>query len=209
MAIFVDHVVNTNLNYSMLDVGCCGFVSEVEIASRAGELKAVKKKLRLPGLSQAKETRYFFNSARILSRIAQDEAKQRQDNVIAVLFRDSDGTASAGRGLWEDKWQSIIDGFHEEGFSKGIPMIPKPKSEAWLICALKQAPYQNCSVLEDRSGSDNSPNSLKKELANIIGHQVAIELICEIVVNQIDINKIQMPSFHAFRGRLESIINDD
>ncbi len=55
--------------------------------------------------------------------------------VIAVLFRDSDGTASSGRGLWEDKRKSIEDGFGEAGFDYGVPMIPKPKSEAWLLCA--------------------------------------------------------------------------
>jgi len=45
---------------------------------------------------------------------------------------------------------------------RGVAMIPKPKSEAWLLCALKNKPYESCEKLEDRSGNDDSPNSLKK-----------------------------------------------
>ena len=48
-------------------------------------------------------------------------------------------------------------------------MIPKPKSEAWLICALKRDPYQVCERLEARSGNDQSPNSLKRELEQLLG----------------------------------------
>src|SRR5690242_4954435 len=69
MAVIVDQVVEGKLGYSVLDCASCGFVSEHRLAQRAGELKAAKKALRLPGKKQAKETRYFFNSARILSRI--------------------------------------------------------------------------------------------------------------------------------------------
>lgn len=207
MAVIVDQVVESKLQYSMFDVGCCGFVSEVYVAGRAEELKTVKKKLRLPGKRQAKETRYFFNHARLLSRIARDHGKKCTDDVVAVMFRDSDGAASAGRGLWEDKWQSIIDGFEEEEFATGVPMVPKPKSEAWLICALKRSAYQNCPGLEDRSGNDNSPKSLKGELAAILQNEVTPELLCEVVRKRLDIGRIRMPSFKAFRDRLEEVID--
>jgi len=55
-------------------------------------------------------------------------------------------------------------GFKIEKFDRGVAMIPKPKSEAWLLCALRNKAYENCQKLEDRSGNDDSPNSLKKEL---------------------------------------------
>ena len=205
MAIMVDQIVEGCRNYSILEVGCCGYVSEHRLADRAGELKTAKKELRLPGKKQAKETRYFFNNARVLARIAKEKEAYLADEVVAVLFRDSDGTASAGRGLWDDKRQSMLDGFDEEAFSNGVPMIPKPKSEAWLICALKKLPYQRCEALEDRSGNDNSPKSLKKELEKILGIEVTPELLCERVRN-VDIDKIKMPSFQAFRERLEEVI---
>jgi hypothetical protein len=100
----------------------------------------------------------------------------------------------------------MLDGFDEEEFPNGVPMIPKPKSEAWLICALKKHAYQNCQALEARSGNDNSPHSLKDELAEILGEEVTPELLCEKVRNQVNINRINMPSFRAFRERLEEVL---
>ena len=208
MAIIVDQIAEGCVSYSILDVGCCGYVSERTLAKRARELKAVKKEIRLPGKKRSKEIRYYFNNARLLSRIAKEQqAKREDDDVVAILFRDSDGTASAGRGLWDEKRQSMIDGFEHEGFGKGVPMIPKPKSEAWLICALKKNAYQRCEDLEDRSGNDNSPKSLKKELDKIVDDEVTPELLCEKVrTRAIDIDRIRMPSFKAFRDRLEEVI---
>jgi hypothetical protein len=151
-----------------------------------------------------KETRYFFNNARLLAKIAKNLEEAESCEVIAILFRDSDGTASAGRGLWQDKRQSMLDGFKEEAFVRGVPMIPKPKSEAWLICALKDQPYQNCLVLENRSGNDNSPNSLKAELASILEEQVDRDLLCQVFNEKnVRFEKIDMPSFKAFLARLE------
>jgi hypothetical protein len=205
MAIIVAKIVEAKHHYSILD-GACGFISEGTVAQRASELKAIKKQLRLPGKKQAKETRYYFNSARILARFAKEKATALVDEVVAVLFRDSDGTASAGRGRWNDQWQSMLNGFKEEQFDKGVPMIPKPKSEAWLICAWKNHPYQGCQELENRSGNDNSPNSLKGELAKILGQEVTPELLCENVHQSFAIDRITMPSFQAFRERLEEVI---
>jgi hypothetical protein len=207
LTVMVDQIVEAKHGYSMLDVCCCGYVSEYHLTNRATELKAAKKSLGLPGKKRAKETRYFFNNARALSRIAKDQEAERKDDVVAVLFRDSDGTASAGRGLWDEKRRSVLDGFDEEDFDRGVPMIPKPKSEAWFICALKKNVYQHCEALEDRSGNDHSPKSLKKELGKILGDEITLDLLCDTVRNKIfDIDKVKMPSFKAFRDRLEEAI---
>jgi hypothetical protein len=207
MAVIVDQVVEKQLGYSLLDYGSFGFVSEHRLVQRAEELKAVKKALRLPGKKQAKETRYFFNHARLLARIAREQEAAREDDVVAVLFRDADGTASAGRGLWEDKRESMLDGFDEEDFPHGVPMLPRPKSEAWVLCALKRPPYRGCDALEDRSGNDASPHALKKELAAILDGKDVRETLCEMLAERtIDIDRIKMPSFTAFRSRLEEVI---
>ena len=206
MAIIVEQIVKPCLKYSILD-GACGFVSKHHLSQRAAELKIAKKKLRLPGKKQVKETRYFFNNARVLSRIAMDIQVDRKGKVVAVLFRDSDETASAASSLWEDKRKSMLDGFTEEGFLNGVPMIPKPKSEAWLICALKKHSYQGCEALEKRSGNDKSPNSLKGELKKLLDEDITPELLCEKVRGKVvDIDRIKMPSFKAFRDRLEQVI---
>ncbi len=207
MAVIVAQIVEGILNYSVFEIGSFAFVSEHRLAHRGGELKSVKKALRLPGKKQAKETRYFFNSARILARIARAVETEREEEVVAVLFRDSDGTASAGRGLWEDKRDSMLDGFDEEGYGRGVPMLPKPKSEAWILCALKRNPYYDCEALEHRSGNDDSPKALKKELAKILGEMDVREALCEMLVERkIDIERIAMPSFAVFRSRLEEVL---
>ena len=207
MTVIADQVVQARQKYSPLEARGCGYVSEQNLIQRAGELKAARKALRLPGKKRGKETRYYFNNARILARIAKDKATELDDDVVAVLFRDADGTASAGRGLWEEKRQSMLDGFNEETFMRGVPMIPKPKSEAWLICALKRNPYKGCEALEERSGNDQSPHSLKDELAELLDVAPSRESLCRIVQDKtVDIERIAMPSFAAFRTRLEAVI---
>ncbi len=208
MTVIVSQIVEQQHNYSLLDSECFGFgfVSESTLTQRASKLKAAKKALRLPGKKRGKETHYFFNNARMLARIAKERETKLSDEVVAVLFRDSDGTASAGRGLWPDKQQSILDGFIEEQFHRGVPMIPKPKSEAWIICAVKNQ-YSNCDALEDRSGNDNSPNSLKSELAGHFGSLPNREELCQMVKDRtIDIQQIRMPSFVVFQQRLNEVI---
>ena len=205
MATIVAKIVEAQYKYSILD-GACGIISERGVTQKASELKAARKQLRLPGKKHAKETRFFFNNARILARVAKEKSEAINDEVVAVLFRDSDGTASAGRGEWSAKRQSMLDGFNEEGFFQGVPMIPKPKSEAWLICAWKHHPYSGCQTLEERSGNDRSPNSLKAELNELLGADSMGDVLQEKVVECFDIDRIQMPSFKAFRDRLEEVI---
>ncbi len=209
MTMFVDRIVNARHGYSLLEAGCYGFLSERGLAALAPELKAPKKALRLPGKKREKETRYFFNNARILAKVAAEMEGERKDEVVAILFRDSDGTASSGRGEWADKRQSMLDGFGEERFKRGVPMIPKPKSKAWLLCALKANPYQNCADLEGRSGNDRSPNSLKGELSERLGADASlVEALCGMIEDgTIDVDRIHMPSFCKFRKRLEEMIS--
>jgi hypothetical protein len=101
----------------------------------------------------------------------------------------------------------MLEGFAEEGFVRGVPMIPRSKSEAWLICALQANAYQGCEALEDRSGNDRSPHSLKAELETILGGPASRETLRALVSDRaVDFDKIQMPSFSAFRGRLEAVL---
>lgn len=82
-------------------------------------------------------------------------------------------------------------------------MIPKPKSEAWIVCAVKENPYQACLSLENRSGNDNSPNSLKDELVGILGGLPTREQLCGMVNDGIiDYDRIDMSSFLAFKEML-------
>jgi len=146
----------------------------------------------------------FLINAITLAKIAKKRAKELDEDVIAVLFRDSDGTNSTIKGMWGDKLKSIENGFEIEDFNKGVAMIPKPKSETWLLCALKNNSYQNCIKLESRSGNDDSPNSLKNELEKL---DISNDEINDMIKNnKIDIEKIDMPSFIYFKDRLEELL---
>jgi hypothetical protein len=127
--------------------------------------------------------------------------------VGAVLFRDNDGTVASLRSLWQDKLRSINAGFAAEDFHLGVPMVPKPKSEAWLLCAAQENQYQNCARFEELSGNDASPNSAKKELATALtarGRSYAD--VCGMVGNgEINPHSINMPSFSCFKVRLEIV----
>jgi len=202
----VDRMVEARHHYSLLEAGCYGFVSRGALGDRKSELRPAKKAIRLPGKRRGKETRYFFDNARVLARIAKEREDQLKDDVVAILFRDAD-TATAGRGPWAEKQQAALDGFAEEGFARGVAMIAKPTLEAWLLCALQENPYQGCAALEDRSGSPNSPHPLKDELQGRLGCPVSREALCELVTSgRIDHQNINMPSFNAFRERLEAVL---
>jgi hypothetical protein len=128
--------------------------------------------------------------------------------LVLVLFRDADGTASSGRGEWADKWNSMLAGFAIEQISTGVPMLPKPKSEAWILCALRNQ-YQSCAKLENESGNDASPNSLKKQLEEHLGETGSRTVINEkIAMGTIDLDKIaDMDSLTKFTDRLNEVIN--
>jgi len=200
MYFIVDKIIEEKYDFSYYDVKdeMITFIPKVELTKFTRRLPPFTGKKGLKG------TAYFTNNAIALGKIAKEKSKELDDEVIAILFRDSDGTSSTITGLWEEKVQSIEIGFKIEKFDRGVAMIPKPKSEAWLICALKNKPYENCHKLEDRSGNDDSPNNLKDELERF---ELSTDKINEMIQNgQIDIKKIKMPSFEHFVERLNKLL---
>lgn len=205
MSWFVDQLIESfqGFEFSYIESDCVGFVSETYLA----ENKAPPtQKARLPGKKKPPETQYYFENARALAIAAQRKSEEiNDDKVIAVLFRDSDGTASAGRGDWANKRRSILAGFAEENFEYGVAMMPKPKSEAWLLCAVKED--QHCQQLENESGNDRSQNPLKAQLSEALeGNDSAEQLTDKIRSYEIDVHRIDMPSFNAFKDNLKEVV---
>ena len=161
----------------------------------------------LPGKKRPVETAYFFKNARGLARLAKDRSARDRCPVGAVLFRDSDGTVSSQRSLWRDKVASMEAGFTAEDFDLGVPMVPKPKSEAWLLCAVQAGQYQHCTRFEALSGNDASPNSAKLALQKALAARRRSHAdVGDMVVNgEIDPRRIRMPSFDYFRERLLTV----
>ena len=207
MAWMVDRLAEKRLGYSLLeqpqDTECVKFVSERELtkSDRPGPML-------MPGLKRGRETGLFTRNAQALGRLAKDLSHNRQDDVIAILFRDADKTNACNAGTWEEKRWSIENGFALVEFRNGVPMVPRPKSEAWLLCALKNPPYQHCNALEEASGNDDSPRSLKKQLAAVMGHDPTVQEQADWVrTGRIDPECIEMPSFTAFRKALNRALD--
>ncbi len=207
MAWMVDQLIETyqGFEFSHLSCASASYVSEKYLADN--KPKRLKKAMALRGKKKPAETKYYYENARALAIAANAKAKKLNDKVVAVLFRDADGTASAGRGNWRDKRNSMIKGFNAESFESGVAMMPKPKSEAWLLCAVKDNPYQHCCKLEDESGNDKSANSLKKQLSKALdGKDSTAELNELLSDGTIDPHQIDMSSFNAFKEDLEAVV---
>lgn len=205
MAVIVDALIEPALGYSLLDAGrdmdCVRHVPESELADRARGLKSVV----LPGEKQPKGYAGFVKAGQTFGAVAREEYLSQP--VVAVLFRDSDGTHRAPHDHWQRVVAGIRNGFERAGFADGVPMVPRPKSEAWLLCALKTPAYQHCDDLEDSPGNDRSPKSLKGRLEALVGHEANAEEQADWVRDgRIDPTRIEMPSFFAFRRALDTAL---
>jgi hypothetical protein len=208
MAVLVDNIVAKKLKYSMLAVtpAAVRYVGEQFLANLAKARKG--NRVSLVGKKQGQETAYFYINAWMLGEFAQKLEEDEEDEAVAVFFRDCDGTRAAANSLWNEKYQSIVDGFLRSGFQRGVPMLPKPKSEAWLLCAAQTPPYNNCVCLEDLPGNDASPNSAKMQLQLAFPQQVtSASLVAWLMVTPFDETKAAvMPSFDAFLKKLWAAI---
>ncbi|NOQ35509.1 MAG: hypothetical protein GQ569_06390 [Methylococcaceae bacterium] len=208
MAWFVDQCIEEIQGYefSHIESHLVRFISKSKLTKLSKSLSS-KKKLGLRGAKQKSETLYYQRNARALAIEAKKLEEELNDSVLAVLFRDADGTQSSSRGEWQAKWNSMLKGFQEEDFKRGVPMIPKPKSEAWLLCALKNN-YQHCENLENESGNDDSNSSLKSQLDDVLnGHTSATEIADKVHTKEINVLQIDMPSLNAFKTRLSEVLN--
>ena len=157
------------------------------------------RKMKLPGKKSRQKTAYFYKKAYILGKIALEKGED-----IAILFRDTDGTQSTSPSNWKERADSIHDGFKDSGFPNGVAMVPKPTSEAWILCCLQN--YKNCQKLEDLSGNQSSSKHPKKIIEQITGSAPTMEILVEITCkDNCDTEQIDMPSFNAFKTCLEEI----
>jgi hypothetical protein len=197
----IDLLIERQLGYSLVEYQALTLFSKAELAQCAKQMTARSRK----GKKQPIETRYFYNNARALALLT---GKLATEDRIVVLFRDGDGTATSERQEWAQKLQSMLDGFAVEGLTTGVPILPKPKSEAWWLCALRNG-YQNCQQLEDESGNDASPNSLKSQIETCLGEPATRLLLNDkIDSGEIDLDRItDLPSLTAFKNRLQEVLN--
>lgn len=204
MTILVNQEIESLLGYSPLESTpeCYIFVSKRALVDAAQDARQNKKSMSLTGKKRAEvETGLFYLNALMLGKQTNRIAIDRSDAAIAVLFRDADGTRSDSASLWQDKVKSIRQGFNDAGLGKrGVPMVPKPKSESWMLCVLRDH-YQHCISLEGLSGNDAGQDSAKDQLNTAMGGDSSTEAQVQILDQTgIDINLLadQMPSYAEF-----------
>jgi len=203
--LFLDKLFEAHYQYSFLSVEAVAFVHKSELVGE--ERKHHGRQFSAPGKRKAKETGYYYENARRLALKASQMQVDLGRVVIPVLFRDADGAQSSGRGEWSAKWVSMLNGFSAGQCEFGVPILPQPKSEAWLLCASKLHPYQHCEALEQESGNDDSPNPLKEQLSRALnGHSSTADLNEAIYEGNIDPLRIDMTSFNAVKARVNEVV---
>lgn len=205
MAVWLARLWETLLGYNLLATPeAVLYVSKQALAQKGKEV--VKRMQKQRGKKQEPETGLYFSNARHLGLMAQQLAVEQGDAVMAVLFHDTDGTNSAPGQLWQAKWDSMVGGFASASFDFGVPMLPKPKSEAWLLCAGHTAMH-SYATLEDISGSDDSPKSAKDRWDEFMGSPQNAALEAGWCTNNPTEwkNLLTMPSFKAFYDRFHDV----
>lgn len=205
MSALIDRLIEPVWKVPPLKTGCFAFISKHQLnkRSKASISPALRGKKR-----KEFETAFFFKNARALARYASELEAEQKDCSMAVLFADADGTRSTKKSERSAKVRSMLDGFAVEDFQHGVPMIPKPKSEVWLMCALQDAPYQNCDRLERLPGNDNAQNPPKAQLKRLLAKRKIRDVhdtVGMIVDGNIDAHLINMPSYNEFKKRLNSV----
>lgn len=205
MTIWLQRLWAIRLGYDLLAVPeAIVYVSEKALAQAAKQSGGRLQPQR--GEKKQAETGLFFNNAKQLGLVAKKMGLGLGTPLMAVLFRDADGTQSAPGQLWQTKWDSMMSGFKAAEFKFCVPMLPKRKSEAWLLCATQQGKHSHAR-LEDISGNDQSPNSAKAQLETALGsHHSAAQLAHWCQTNPEEwSNLMTMPSFKEFFDRFDLV----
>ena len=176
--------------------------AEMATKTRAGKFKLLSKEVKQG---------YLIHSKRgaVLGELAQQTGSLTQAQ-LAIYFHDTDGTNRDPHDP-HDLVQAVNEGFRAAGFAgQGVAMVPQPTSEAWLICSCKPDAYQHCAQLETQlSGNDRSPARAPKQ---VLGHHLGNpdyhrgDLLP--VVNAIELDRLDMPTFNQFRDDLKQGIRN-
>ena len=155
------------------------------------------------------ELRTVYQSAWYIGKMAVDEKRD-----VCVYFHDADRTNSEPHYQAQRLESAMGVGFALSGFQSGVPMIPVPRSEAWLLAYFQkglaqQTAYNKSGRFEKLPANDNSPKSAKKLLQKAVGAQTEEETYPKVMeeFGNIDWTRVDMPSYNHFRECLESVLD--
>ncbi len=190
----------------------CGYAPDYELLTE-GDVKRLRKRnlrdVRPRGDVSKEDTETLWLSSFCLAAYA----KGKGEGVALVCFKDSDGTNTSPHDKWARMVKAMYSGFNGAGFKWGVAMVPRPKSEAWLLAYYQRKDgvhheYDQCERFEEMSGNDGSPNSCKSLLKRFCScnGDVYANVITKDAVETIDWNRVNMPSFTAFKKRFENVL---
>ena len=180
-------------------------VSRVDLSTLCRDIPNTPKSM----LSRGAKKKYDGMNA--IQRQAQALGKmaKEMDDSGAVFFHDCDYThsqASDPQDYYEELVRTIETGFYlNDKYRDGVAMIPKPRSESWLLAHYQDTPYQSSERFEKLPGNDASPNSGKKVLAQFFKCQEK-DIYNHVNAAEIDWCRIDCPSFIFFKKRFQHVV---
>lgn len=185
---------------------------EYELLSRGDVSRGIKSNRRQIAARPKEvnqEFRAIFQFALYIGTVARDGQKD-----AAVYFHDQDRTNSAPTNTAQQLERAMVCGFDMARYQFGVPMIPVPRSEAWLLAYFQKGlgnhqPYNKAEVFEKLPGNDKSPKSAKKLLCRAVGAKVESDVYSNIMeeFSDIDWTRVDMPSYNRFRERLKVVLD--
>ena len=184
---------------------------EYELLSRGDVSRGIKKCKRQIA-SRPKNVdqrlRAIYHSAWYVGALANKSGKD-----AVVYFHDPDHTNSEPANTAARMEVAMEVGFNLAEYKYGVPMIPVPRSEAWLLAYFqkgldKQTAYNKAARFENLPANDDSANSAKKLLQIAVGAKAEGDVYPKIMeeFSDIDWTLVDMPSYNRFRTHLESVI---
>jgi len=136
-------------------------------------------------------------------------ARQHGEGDGAVMFADCDFTHSEVNA--PDRYHlqmiaSIENGFSAaESFRNGVAMVPKMRSECWLLCKYQRNPYASGAQFEKLPANDKARNDAKKVLSAFLRIPVDKMYSQHIYADTIEWNRVDCPSFNFFKRRFRYV----
>lgn len=184
-------------------------VTRAEI-SQTDKGKPEKKTAVVRGLkNKFPNHRFIASSAKCLAQKAEVIALENNEphKWGVVFFHDLDANTKASiEETYSDYMKAMNDGFNSVSFPHGVPMIPKTRSESWLLCLLAPDGGASAKYFETLPMSDKSPNAGKKVLATQLKVSESESYsIIERKRDNFNWTTLQAPSFLQFSDRLKIV----
>lgn len=178
--------------------------------SLSGKGKPEKKTAVVRGnKNKFPDHRSIVASAKCLAQKAEETAMENDEphKWGVVFFHDLDANTKASVDeIYDDSMKAMNEGFDSASFPYGVRMIPKTRSESWLLCLLDSDGGKNAKYFEDLPMSDKSPNSGKKVLAEQLKVTESESYgFIEEKRGNFDWTNLQAPSFLRFRDQLKNV----